>query len=163
MINVMFVCHGNICRSPMAEFVFRDMVQNLGLADWIHIASSATSTEEIGGPVHKGTQQRLREEGISTDGKYAVQLTKQDYDKYDYIIAMDRQNIRNMERIIVTDPQMKVSRLMDFTSNPKDIADPWYTRNFDITYEEVVEGCQALITFILESGKLQNNEMSMGL
>ncbi len=154
MINVMFVCHGNICRSPMAEFVFRDRVQKLGLADCIHVASSATSTEEIGSPVHKGTQQRLWEESISTTGKYAVQLTTQDYDNYDYIIGMDLQNLRNIERIIGSDPQMKVSRLMDFFCNPKDIADPYYTRNFDVTYNEVVEGCEALLTFILESGKL---------
>lgn len=154
MINVMFVCHGNICRSPMAEFVFRDMVCKRGLADSIHVVSSATSTEEIGNPVHPGTQKKLNGYGISSFGKCAIQLTKKDYDRYDYLIAMDRQNIRNMERIIGKDPDKKVCRLLDFTSNPRDIADPWYTQNFDMTYDEVVEGCEALMTFIMESGKL---------
>lgn len=153
MIKVMFVCHGNICRSPMAEFVFRDMVSKRGLADLIHVVSSATSIEEIGNPVHTGTQKILNQYGISTNYKCAIQLTKKDYDQYDYFVAMDRQNIRNMERIIGKDTDKKVSRLLDFTSNPRDIADPWYTRNFDITYDEVTEGCEAFLTFIMESRK----------
>lgn len=148
MIKVMFVCHGNICRSPMAEFVFRDMVKKAGLSDKIYVASSATSTEEIGNGVHHGTQKKLAEYGISTDGKFAVQLTKSDYKNYDYIIAMDSMNIRNINRIIGNDSENKVCKLLDFTQRGGDIADPWYTGNFDCTYEDVYEGCTKLMKFI---------------
>ena len=148
MIKVMFVCHGNICRSPMAEFVFRDMVQKEKLSDKIHVASSATSREEIGNGVHYGTRKKLAEFGISTEGKYARQLTKTDYRDYDYIIAMDSQNIRNISRIIGRDTENKVCKLLDFTDRGGDIADPWYTGNFDRTYEDVYEGCNELLKFI---------------
>ena len=148
MIKVMFVCHGNICRSPMAEFVFRDMVQKEKLSDKIHVASSATSREEIGNSVHYGTRKKLAEFGISTEGKYARQLTKTDYRDYDYIIAMDSQNIRNISRIIGRDTENKVCKLLDFTDRGGDIADPWYTGNFDRTYEDVYEGCNELLKFI---------------
>ena len=148
MIKVMFVCHGNICRSPMAEFVFRDMVQKEMLSDKIHVASSATSREEIGNSVHYGTRKKLAEFGISTEGKYARQLTKTDYRDYDYIIAMDSQNIRNISRIIGRDTENKVCKLLDFTNRGGDIADPWYTGNFDRTYEDVYEGCNELLKFI---------------
>lgn len=148
MIKVMFVCHGNICRSPMAEFVFRDMVQKEMLSDKIHVASSATSCEEIGNGVHYGTRKKLAEFGISTEGKYARQLTKTDYRDYDYIIAMDSQNIRNISRIIGRDTENKVCKLLDFTNRGGDIADPWYTGNFDRTYEDVYEGCNELLKFI---------------
>ena len=148
MIKVMFVCHGNICRSPMAEFVFRDMVQKEMLSDKIHVASSATSREEIGNGVHYGTRKKLAEFGISTEGKYARQLTKTDYRDYDYIIAMDSQNIRNISRIIGRDTENKVCKLLDFTNRGGDIADPWYTGNFDRTYEDVYEGCNELLKFI---------------
>ncbi|MEE1224260.1 MAG: low molecular weight protein-tyrosine-phosphatase [Clostridia bacterium] len=148
MIKVMFVCHGNICRSPMAEFVFRDMVQKEKLSDKIHVASSATSREEIGNSVHYGTRKKLAEFGISTEGKYARQLTKTDYRDYDYIIAMDSQNIRNISRIIGRDTENKVCKLLDFTNRGGDIADPWYTGNFDRTYEDVYEGCNELLKFI---------------
>ena len=148
MIKVMFVCHGNICRSPMAEFVFRDMVQKEKLSDKIHVASSATSREEIGNGVHYGTRKKLAEFGISTEGKYARQLTKTDYRDYDYIIAMDSQNIRNISRIIGRDTENKVCKLLDFTNRGGDIADPWYTGNFDRTYEDVYEGCNELLKFI---------------
>lgn len=148
MINVMFVCHGNICRSPMAEFLFRDIANQRGLGSNFHIASSATSTEEIGNPVHYGTRNKLKEYGISTEGKHAIQLTKKDYDKYDYLIGMDQRNIINMNRIVGSDPKQKIKRLLDFTSNSRDIADPWYTGNFDQTYDDIYEGCEALLDYI---------------
>lgn len=147
----MFVCHGNICRSPMAEFVLKDMVKRQGLSDRFMIASSATSTEEIGNPVHRGTKKKLAEHGISVDGKYAIQLKKSDYENYDYILAMDSFNIKNIMRIIGQDTDKKVSRLLDFTDNPRDIADPWYTGNFDDTYNDVVEGCLAFLENIYDN------------
>lgn len=143
MIKILFVCHGNICRSPMAEFVMRDMIKKCGLDGKIVTASAATSTEEIGNPVHSGTRRKLREHGISTDGKYAVQLTKSDYDKYDYLIGMDSANIRNMKRI--TGGDEKIVRLLDLTDEPRDVADPWYTGDFDTTYNDIVKGCKVLL------------------
>lgn len=151
MINIMFVCLGNICRSPMAEFLFRDMVNKKGLGNNFHIASSATSTEEIGNPVHHGTRNKLKEHGISTEGKYAVQLTKKDYDKYDYLIGMEERNIINMHKIVGSDPKHKIKRLLDFTLEGRDIADPWYTGNFDQTYNDIYEGCEALLDHILKN------------
>ncbi len=151
MINVMFVCHGNICRSPMAEFVFKDLVKKKGLEDLFIIASSATSTEEIGNSVHHGTRNKLKEHGISTEGKRAVQLKKQDYEKYDYIIAMDEWNITNIKRIIGHDSKNIVYKLCDFTEKARDIADPWYTGDFDQTYSDVYEGCEALLNYILNN------------
>jgi len=144
MIKIMFVCHGNICRSPMAEFVLKDMVNKLGIAENFVIASSATSREEIGNPVHPGTRKKLLEYGISTTGKYAVQLTKKDYENYDYIIPMDSWNVKNINRIIGADSLGKVKKLLDF-SEGGDIADPWYTGNFDDTYRDVVSGCRGLL------------------
>jgi len=134
----------------MAEFVFRDMVNKKGLGHQFHIASSATSTEEIGNPVHYGTRNKLKEHGISTAGKYAVQLTKKDYNKYDFLLGMDQRNIINMKRIVGSDPDNKIRLLLDFTSSPRDIADPWYTGNFDQTYKDIYEGCQAFLDYILK-------------
>ncbi len=145
MIKILFVCHGNIYRSPMAEFVMKDLVKKAGSEKDFYIASAATSTEEIGNPVHYGTRRKLQQFGISTEGKYAIQLRKNDYGKYDYLIGMEQMNIRNMLRILRDDPEHKVSRLLDFTERPRDIADPWYTGNFDITYEDILEGCEALL------------------
>ncbi|MBR5479574.1 MAG: low molecular weight phosphotyrosine protein phosphatase [Clostridia bacterium] len=145
MKKILFVCHGNICRSPMAEFVFRDMVKKAGLSDKVHIASAATSREELGNPVHHGTVAKLSPLGISTKGKYAVQMTKADYDEYDLLLAMDQYNIRNMLRIVGSDPEHKIMRLLDITERPRDIADPWYTGNFDETYNDIFEGCTALL------------------
>lgn len=145
MIRVLFVCHGNICRSPMAEFILKDMVHKRGLDDDFYIASAATSTEETGNPVHPGTRNKLRQHGISVDGKYAVTLRRSDYDKYDYIIGMEQYNIRNIMRIIGSDPEHKVHRLLDFTDLPGDIADPWYTGNFDDTYDDIYKGCKAFL------------------
>ncbi len=153
MTKVLFVCLGNICRSPMAEFVFRDMVQKQGLADRFSVASAATSTEELGNPVHPGTQRRLAREGISTRGKTAVQLTRRDYQRYDYLIGMEQRNLSGMLRILGSDPAGKVHRLLDFTDRPRDIADPWYTGDFDRTYDDVVEGYRGLLEHLLEEGR----------
>ncbi len=144
-VKILFICHGNICRSPMAEFVLKDMVKKRGLERQFEIASAATSTEEIGNPVHHGTKNKLAKYGISVAGKYAVQMTKRDYAAYDYLIAMEQYNIRNMMRILGGDPDGKVCKLLDFTARPRDIADPWYTGNFDETYDDIVEGCEALL------------------
>lgn len=149
MYRILFVCHGNICRSPMAEFVMKDIVKKAGRSDEFYIASCATSTEEIGNPVHHGTRRKLAEVGISCDGKRAVQLTKSDYNKYDYIIAMDEMNIRNIMRIIKSDPECKVSLLLSHAGMSGSIADPWYTGNFDDTYRDVLLGCKALFNEII--------------
>lgn len=144
MTKIMFVCHGNICRSPMAEFVFKDMVKKAGMEDIFHIASSATSTEEIGNPVHHGTRRKLSQQGISCDGKKAVQFTWRDYEEYDYIICMDSFNVRNLSRIIGSDTEGKVYKLLDFAGGG-DIADPWYTGDFDLTYDDILRGCRGLL------------------
>lgn len=148
MIKILFVCHGNICRSPMAEFVFRNMVKEKHIQEKFYIASSATSREEIGNPVHHGTKRKLRQVGISCDGKTAVQLTKKDYETYDYIICMESYNIKNVLRIIGEDKDKKVHRLLDFTPHPRDIDDPWYTGNFEETYKDIIEGCTAFLMSI---------------
>ena len=140
MIKILFICHGNICRSPMAEFVMKDMVERAGLEWKFEIASAATSTEEIGNPVHRGTREKLRSVGISCAGKTARQMTKRDYDEYDLFVGMDRYNIRNMQRITGGDPEGKIRMLLD-----RDVADPWYTGDFEATYRDVVEGCTALL------------------
>ena len=145
MIKVLFVCHGNICRSPMAEFVMKDMVKKAGVEHLFEIASAATSTEEIGNPVHYGTREKLRQVGISCAGKTARQMTKADYQDYDLLIYMDRNNLRNMNRITGGDPEGKISSLLSFAGSARDIADPWYTGNFDETYRDVQEGCRALL------------------
>lgn len=146
MLKIMFVCHGNICRSPMAEFLLKDMVRRKGIAENFVIASSATSREEIGNPVHHGTRKKLAEFGISVSGKYAVQLTKKDYEAYDYILAMDSNNIRNIYRIIGEDRLHKVSLLLDFAGrNGASIADPWYTGDFDLTYDDIKSGLEGFI------------------
>ncbi len=145
MIKILFVCHGNICRSPMAEFVMKDLVNKKGMADQFEIASAATSTEEIGNPVYPPAKRKLKEHGISCEGKTARQMTKADYAYYDYIIAMDRFNLKNMTRFVGNDSDKKVSLLMDFTSHPGDVADPWYTGDFDETWNDVNEGCVGIL------------------
>ena len=147
-IKGLFICHGNICRSPMAEFVFKDLVSKEGLADKFYIASAATSSEEVGNPVHRGTRMKLSSVGISTESKYAVQMRPQDYEIYDYLIGMEKRNLTYMQRITGGDPEGKMYRLLDFSERPRDIADPWYTGEFDQTYEDVLEGCQALLNYI---------------
>ena len=152
MTKILFVCHGNICRSPMAEFVMRDIVNEQGFGDNFEIASAATSSEELGNPPHRGTRAKLREFGIDTAGKYAVKLTSDDYPLYDYLIGMDQWNIKNMHRISGGDPEGKIQRLLDFTDRPGDIADPWYTGNFEQTYTDVYEGCEALLNHVFAEG-----------
>lgn len=150
MINILFVCLGNICRSPMAEFVMKDLIEKKNLTKEFYIASAATSAEETGNPVHHGTRNKLRELGISTAGKYAVQLKKSDYGKYDYILGMEQRNIAGIMRIVGGDPQGKIKRLLDYSLNPRDIADPWFTGDFNVTYHDVKEGCEALLASILK-------------
>ena len=148
----MFVCHGNICRSPMAEFIFKDMLKKEGIESEFYVASSATSTEEIwggiGNPVYPPAKAELKKHGILCDGKRAVQLKKSDYDKYDMFIAMDSNNIRNIGRIFGSDPDDKVYKMMDFTDRNGDVADPWYTGNFDVTYADIYDGCVGLLAFL---------------
>lgn len=147
MIKILFVCHGNICRSPMAEFVMKDLVKKLGREKEFIIQSAATSTEEIGNPVHRGTKQKLAQYNISVEGKTARQMTKKDYEEFDYIIAMDSLNTRNIARI-VEDKDGKVSKLLNYAGETGDIADPWYTGNFDETYDDVLRGCKGLLKYL---------------
>lgn len=147
MIKIMFVCLGNICRSPMAEFVFKNIVKQEHLSDKFYIASSATSSEEIGNGVHFGTIKKLNEMNVPVENRSAVKLVKEDYKKYDFIIGMEDYNIKNIIRIIGNDTDNKVHKLLDFSKNPRDIADPWYTGNFDKTYDDILEGCKYLLEY----------------
>ena len=145
MTKILFVCHGNICRSPMAEFVMKDLVKQAGLEGQFQIASAATSTEEIGNSVYPPARRKLAEHGISCAGKTARQLTKADYTRNDLLIGMDRANIRNMNRICGGDPDGKIKLLLSYTDHSGDVADPWYTGDFDATWRDVMEGCQGLL------------------
>ena len=149
MVKILFVCHGNICRSPMAEFIFKDLVRKCGRAEEFEVASCATSREEIwngvGNPVYPPAREELAKHGIGCAGKRAVQLTKADYNHYDLLIGMDENNIRNMMRILGADPEGKVRKLMDYTGRGGDVADPWYSDRFDIAYWDIEEGCKALL------------------
>ena len=146
MTRILFVCHGNICRSPMAEFVMKDLVRKAGREAEFYIESAATSTEELGEPVHYGTRTILKHHGISCEGKYARQMTRADYGKFDLLIAMDQRNLRNMERFTGGDPDGKVSLLMDYSDRPGDeVADPWYTGDFQATWDDVLDGCTGLL------------------
>ncbi len=151
-MKIMFVCHGNICRSPMAEFIFKKMAAEAGLSGEFIICSSATSTEEIwngvGNPVYPPAKAELKKHGITCEGKRAVQLTKADYDKYDLFIGMDSANIRNMHRILDGDPDGKIRKLMDYTERGGDVADPWYSGRFDIAYRDIYDGCAGLMADI---------------
>ncbi len=146
MIKILFVCHGNICRSPMAEFVMRDMIQKRGLEKKIVVSSAATSSEEEGNGVHYGTRRKLAQVGVPVDfSKRARRMTKADYGKYDLLIGMESYNLTNMRRITGGDPEGKMMRLLEYSDRPRDIADPWYTGNFDVTYNDIVEGCTQLL------------------
>lgn len=161
MTRILFVCHGNICRSPMAEFVMKDLVRKAGLEAQFHIESAATSTEEIGNPVYPPARRKLEEHGISCAGKTARRLTRADYDAFDLLIGMDQANLRNMHRIIsapsapfhpaalrngaCADSAGKIHLLMDYTDRPGDVADPWYTGDFETTWRDVLAGCQGLL------------------
>ena len=151
-IKVLMVCHGNICRSTMAESVFTNMVKTRHIDHLFEINSAATSREEIGNPPHYGTVNKLRREGIPVVPHRAVQMTKADYDYYDYLIGMDTANIRNMNRIVDGDPEGKIYKLLTFAGSGRDVADPWYTGDFDATYRDVVEGLEAFLTFLKDQG-----------
>lgn len=155
MINVLFLCHGNICRSTMAEMVLKHLVRERNIADCFYIDSAATSREEIGNGVHYGTRRKLAEVGIPCEDHRARQVTKKDYEKFDYLIVMDLNNVRNLNRIIGSDPDGKVYKLLDFTERTgASIADPWYTGNFDETYRDVLEGCEGFLKKVSENGNL---------
>ena len=150
MHAVLFVCHGNICRSPMAEFVMKDLVRKAGADTEFFIASAATSTEEIGNPVYPPARRKLAEHGIGCAGKTARQLRREDYDRFDLLIGMDGANLRNMRRICVGDPEGKLSLLLDWAGRSGDVADPWYTGDFEATWQDVLAGCQGLLDALIK-------------
>ena len=148
MIKVLFVCLGNICRSPMAEFIFKDMVKKCGLEKDFFIDSAATSFEEVGNVLYYGAQDKLDEKGIPYTNHKARRITEEDYKRFDYIIGMEERNISNIKRIVGKDVDNKVFRLLDFSNNPRDISDPWYTGNFEVAYNDIVEGLESFLEFI---------------
>ena len=150
IIKILFVCHGNICRSPMAEFVMKEMVKNAGLQERIYVESAATSTEELGNPVYPPARRILAQHGIDCKNKTARQITRADYDNFDYIVAMDEYNIRNMRRFFGNDPENKVSLLLSWANENREVADPWYTGDFEATWCDVNLGCKALLEQILK-------------
>lgn len=154
MIRVAFCCHGNICRSTLSQSVFAHKVKELGFADLFMIDSFATSTEEIGNPPHRGTVNKLREVGIPLVPHRAKQITLRDYDNFDYIIGMDTANMRNLNRMLKGDPEGKLYKFLTFAGSDRDIADPWYTGNFDITYDDVVEGCEGFLEYLREKREI---------
>ena len=154
MIRVCFVCLGNICRSPMAEFVFKDMVKKANLEDKISVLSRGTSDEELGKSIHSGTIYELERHHIPYTPRYATQLKKEDYDSFDYFISVDSLNSRLMRNLFIHDKDLKIHRLLDFTSLKKDIADPWYTGNFTVTYQEIELGCQAFLNYLIKKYSL---------
>ena len=154
MIKVLFICHGNICRSTMAHFVFQDMVNKMGLADSFLIDSRATSREELGNPPHRGTVQKMKEVGIPVIPHRATQITWEDYNNFDYIIGMDTWNMKNLHRMLKSDPDDKTYKFLTFAGSDRDIADPWYTGDFDATYRDVVEGCKGFLNYLKDRGEL---------
>ena len=154
MIKILFVCHGNICRSPMAEFIMKEYVREAGLEKEFEIASAATSREELGNPVYPPARRELNRHGINCSGKYARQMTAAEYDRWDYIPIMDRNNERNIMRIIGSDPRHKVRRLMEYAGSNRDVADPWYTGDFEQTWDDLTEGCKALLNTIRKEYKI---------
>lgn len=156
MIKVLFVCLGNICRSPMAECIFKNIVKKDGVEEKFYIDSAATSTEEIGNPMYYRAREKLQQMNIEIGNHKARRITKEDYEKFDYIIAMEEQNIINIKRIIGEDRKNKIYKLLDFTKNPRNIADPWYTGDFDKTYNDIVQGLEGFIKYLNE--KININE-----
>lgn len=154
MIKILFICHGNICRSTMSQFVLQDMVNKLGIPEKFHIDSRATSTEELGNPPHRGIIRKMREESIPVLPHRAVQITWEDYVRSDYIIGMDAWNMKNLNRMLKGDPEHKLHKFLTFAGSDRDIADPWYTGDFDKTYEDVVEGCEGFLEYLREKGEL---------
>ena len=154
MIRILFVCHGNICRSPMAEFVMKDLVRQNGLADKFEIASAATSREEIGNPVYPPARRKLAEHTIGCSGHAARQMTRRDYEHFDLILGMDHANIRNIQRIAGGDPNQKLSLLLDHAGrHGQEVADPWYTGNFDAAWDDILEGCEGLLSELTNNKK----------
>ena len=147
--RILFVCHGNICRSPMAEFVMKHLVKEAGKSDDFHIESAATSAEETGNGVYPPARRKLAEHGIGCQGKTARQMTRADYDRFDLLVGMDTWNISNMNRICGGDPDGKIVMLMDYTDRPGDVADPWYTGDFEATWRDVLQGCQRLLDSLI--------------
>ena len=152
-MKILFVCHGNICRSPMAEFVFKRIVKENGMTGKFEISSKATSAEELGNPVYPPARAELLRHGIDCTGKIAVQLTRLDYDKYDLLVGMDGANIRNMHRLFGGDPDLKIRKLMDYTGRGTDVEDPWYSGNFEAVFRDISEGCEALFGALSKDGK----------
>lgn len=148
MIKIMFVCHGNICRSAMSEFIMKDMIAKRGLEDKIQVASSATSREEIGNDMYPPAKRKLDKEHIPYTRHHARQITKSDYAEYDLILCMEQYNIRNLKRIILADPDNKIHLLLDYSDNPRDISDPWYSGDFDKTFDDIIEGCEGLLEYL---------------
>ena len=155
MKKILFVCHGNICRSPMAEFVMKDLVEKENLAGQFRIASAATSREELGNPVYPPARRKLAEHGIDCSGKISRQVTESDYKIYDLLIGMDQANFRNLRRMFGGDVQGKIHLLMDYTDRPGEVADPWYTGDFEATWRDVLEGCQGLLRQLRQEGLLR--------
>ena len=145
MIKVLFVCHGNICRSPMAEFIMKDLAEKAGMGGEFEIASAAVSREELGNPIYPPARRKLTAMGVPLTGHRARQMTRRDYRDFDLILGMETANIRNILRITGGDPEGKVRRLLDYTDRPRDIDDPWYTDDFDTAYREIAQGCEALL------------------
>lgn len=151
MKKIMFVCYGNICRSPTAEFVFKDIVKKHGMQNEFVIASSATSTEELGHTVYRPSKEEMAKHGIDCSGKYSVQLKRSDYDKYDLFIGMDSANIRSMHAILGSDDCGKIKKLMDYTPSGGDVSDPWYTRRFDVAFDDILRGCEGLFRALTDN------------
>ena len=149
MTNILFVCYGNICRSPMAEFVMKDLIRKAGRETEFHIESAATSAYEIGNPVYPPAREKLKEHGIGCSGKTARQITKADYEKYDYIIGMDEANLEDMRKRFGGDPDNKLHMLMDYTDRPGEVADPWFTRDFDAAWRDIYEGCKGMMARLM--------------
>ena len=154
MIKILFVCHGNICRSTMCESVMTHLVTQQNISDLFYISSAATSRDEIGNPPHYGTVNKLKQVGIPVVPHHAVQMTKADYEEYAYLIGMDTANIRNMIKIAGGDRDKKIYKLLHFTGSGRDIADPWYTGNFDITYADILKGCTAFLDYLKNNGHM---------
>lgn len=153
MIKILFVCHGNICRSPMAYYYFKSLVEKRSLTSMFYLDSAGTSSEELGNPVHRGTREKLKQAGIACDGHHAKQMQTSDYSSFDYLIGMDSWNIQNMERIAGGDPDKKIYKLLEFIQSDRDVSDPWYTGNFDVTWEDITKGCDALLEYVLERAR----------
>ena len=149
MTKILFVCLGNICRSPMAKYIFQDIVRKKGIESNFEVDSAATSNEEVGNGLYYNAKIKLEEKNVDFDNHIARQITKKDYEKFDYIIGMEERNVENILKIMGEDSQSKIYRFLDFSNNPRDIADPWYTRDFEKTYIEIVEGCEGLLKHII--------------